>query len=237
MSQHGVPDNNNLLAALNAAPTKEQRQWIEAAIQWLANQPIENLSPAAIRDYAALAHVQVTPENRELLKRYFHTLGKKVEERAGDESLITALAYALAHLDPAIFAGDPTPLKELADSLLKKLDPTKRDFSKNDYRSARPTLEALSQTLLLLKKVAPRSFIVQEGSLYQSFRDRMKAIADQAQYYPVTYHARILKQTLQLLEDPQIDWESNRRCMFQGLLGAANLVAVSQGLALGAKAC
>ena len=59
----------------------------------------------------------------------------------------------------------------------------------------------------------------------------MKAIADQAQYYPVTYHARILKQTLQLLEDPQIDWESNRRCMFQGLLGAAHLVAVSQGLA------
>ena len=231
MSQHSVPDNNNLLAALNAAPPQEQSQWIEAAIQWLANQPIENLSPAAIRDYAALAHVQVTPENRELLKRYFHTLGKKVEEEAGDESLITALAYALAHLDPAIFAGDPTTLKELADSLLKKLDPTKRDFSKNDYRSARPTLEALSQTLLLLKKVAPPSFIVREGSLYQSFRDRMKAIADQAQYYPVTYHARILKQTLQLLEDPQIDWESNFRSVFQGLLGAANLVAVSQGLA------
>ena len=231
MSQHSVPDNNNLLAALDVALPQEQRQWISAAIQWLANQPIENLSPAAIRDYAALAHVQVTPENRELLKRYFHTLCKKAEERSGDESLITALAYALAHLDPAIFAGDPTPLKELADSLLKKLDPTKRDFSKNDYRSARPTLEALSQTLLLLKKVAPPSFIVREGSLYQSFRDRMKAIADQAQYYPVTYHARILKQTLQLLEDPQIDWESNRRCMFQGLLGAANLVAVDQGLA------
>ena len=90
MSQHSVPDNNNLLAALNAAPPQEQRQWIEAAIQWLANQPIENLSPAAIRDYAALAHVQVTPENRELLERYFHTLGKKVEEGAGDESLITS---------------------------------------------------------------------------------------------------------------------------------------------------
>ena len=231
MSQHGVPDNNNLLAALNAAPPQEQRQWIEAAIQWLANQSIENLPPAAIRDYAALAHVQVTPENRELLERYFHTLGKKVEERSGDESLIQALAYALAHLDPAIFAGDPTPLQELADSLLKKLDPTKRDFSKNDYRSARPTLEALSQTLLLLKKVAPPSFIVREGSLYQSFRGRMKAIADQAQYYPVTYHARILKQTLRLLEDPQIDWESNFRSVFQGLLGAAHLVAVSQGLA------
>ena len=231
MSQHSVPDNNNLLAALNAAPPQEQRQWIEAVIQWLANQPIENLPPAAIRDYAALAHVQVTPENRGLLERYFHTLGKKVEERSGDESLIQALAYALAHLDPAIFAGDPTTLQELADSLLKKLDPTKRDFSKNDYRSARPTLEALSQALLLLKKVAPRSFIVQEGSLYQSFRDRMKAIADQAQYYPVTYHARILKQTLRLLEDPQIDWESNFRSVFQGLLGAANLVVVSQGLA------
>ena len=231
MSQHSVPGNNNLLAALNAASSQEQSQWIEAAIQRLANQPIENLSPAAIRDYAALVHVQVTPENRELRKRYFHTLGKKVEERSGDESLIQALAYVLAHLDPAIFAGDPTPLQALADSLLKKLDPTKRDFNKNDYRSARPTLEALSQTFLLLKKVAPRSFIVPEESRYQSFRDRMKAIADQAQYYPVIYQARILKQTLHLLEDPQIDWESNGRRVFQGLLGAAHLAAADQGLA------
>ena len=52
MSQHGVPDNDTLLEALNAAPPQEQSQWIEAAIQWLANQSIENLPPAAIRDYA-----------------------------------------------------------------------------------------------------------------------------------------------------------------------------------------
>ena len=69
MSQHGVPDNNNLLAALDAAPTQEQCPWLEAAVKWFANQPIETLSPAAIRDYAALAHVQVTPANKQLLKK------------------------------------------------------------------------------------------------------------------------------------------------------------------------
>ena len=200
MSREEVPDNKTLVLALNAAPSQEQRRWIEKAVEWFDGRSIATLYPAAIRDYAALAHIQVTPANSELLKRYLHSLCNKVKEGPfGEELLIQALAYVLAHLDPDIFAGDPTPLRALADSLLKKLDPSKRDFSEDDYRSARPTLEALSQTLLLLKKVAPRSFIVREGSLYQSFRGRMKAIADRAQYYPVRYHAQFLKQTLELL--------------------------------------
>ena len=231
MSREDVPYNQDLVAALNAAPPQEQRQWIEAAIQWLVNQPNENLPPAAIGDYAALAHVQVTPENRELLERYCHTLGKKVEESSGDESLITALAYALAHLDPAIFAGDPTPLQALADSLLEKLDPTKRDFSNNDYPSARASFEALFQALSLAKEVTPGPLNVREVDLYQSFRSRLQEIIDRDPYYPVTYHARILKQTLQLLEDPEPDLESNLRRISQGLLRAANLVAADQGLA------
>ena len=230
MSQHGVPDNNNLLAALDAAPPQEQCPWLEAAVKWFANQPIKALNPAAIRDYAALAHVQVTPENRELLKRYFHSLDKKVEERSGDESLIQALAYVLAHLDPAIFAGDPQPLLYLGKNLLEKLNPSQREFKQADYPSARASLEALFQALFLAKAVAPGHPNVREGGRYQSFRSHLQKIINRASYYPVIYQAHILTQTLHLLEDPQIDWESNGRRVFQGLLGAENLVAVGQGL-------
>ena len=234
MSQHGVPENKDLLAALDAAPFPEQERWLKATIEWWASQPIEILPPAVIQDYAALAHVRVNPENRELLKCYFHSLCNKVKDRLfGEELLIQALVYALANIDPAIFADNPQPLLDLGTNLLAKLNPSQREFKQADYPSARTSLEALFQTLFLAKEVAPGHLNVREGGLYQSFISRLKEIIERAQYYPAIYHARILKQTLQLLEDPEPDLERNLRRVGQGLLGAANLVAVGQGLVTG----
>ena len=232
MSQEGVPDNDTLLAALNAAPPQEQCPWLKAAVECFVNQPIETLRLGSIRDYAALVHVQVTPANKQLLKSYFDSLCDKVKGGSlGEELLIQALVYVLANIDPAIFAGNPQSLLGLGDNLLEKLNPSQRDFKQADYPSARASIEALFQALFLAKEVAPRYLNLQEGSLYQSFRSRLKEIIDRAQYYPTIYHARLIKQTLQLLEGPQIDWEGNFRRVLQGLLGATNLVVVAQRLA------
>ncbi|MEM7383261.1 MAG: tetratricopeptide repeat protein [Bacteroidota bacterium] len=89
------------------------------------------------------------------------------------------------------------------------------------------------QTLFLAHKVAPGQLNVREGGLYQNFREKLQAIVDGSQYYPVRYQARLLKQTLRLLEDPEPDFSSNLRRIGQGLLGAANLVSVGRGLATG----
>ena len=234
MSREGVPDNEELIAALNAVTPQEQYPWIEAAIRWFANQQIEALNPAAIRDYVALAHVQVTSENRKLLKRYFDSLCNKVKDGPfGEELLIQALAYVLAHLDPAIFAGDPEPLLGLGTNLLAKLNPSQREFKQAGYPSARASLEALFHTFLLVEKIAPGYLNVRDGGLYQHFRNHLQEIIERAQYYPVIYQSRILMQTLRLLEDPEPDLEGNMKRITQGLLGVANLVAVGRGLAKG----
>ena len=233
MSQKGVPDNKTLVAALNAATLEEQSQWIEKAVEWFKN-PLIVKYPAAIQDYAKLAHIQVTPENRDLLADYLNSLCNKVKDKSfGEELFIQALAYVLAHLDPAIFAGDPQLLLTLGGNLLAKLDPSQRVFKQADYPSARATLEALSQTLFLVHEVAPGYLNVQDGGLYQSFRSQLQKIIDRAQYYPAIYQARLLKQTLRLLEDPESDGEGNMRRIAQGLLGVVNLVTVGQGLATG----
>ena len=214
MSQRGVPDNDTLLAALNAEP-QEQRQWIEAAIKWFATQPIETLSPVAIQDYALLAHVQVTPENRELLKRYFNSLCNKVKDGSfGEELLIQALAYALAHIDIAVFAGDPTPLLDLGINLLAKLKRSENAFTQKTYPTDRITLEALFQTLFLAQKLDPGQLGQKEGSLYQNFSNQLTDLAA-VTYYPVKYHAQILKQTLELLakiEDPSKRQQAWKAC-------------------------
>ena len=234
MSREGVPDNDTLVVALNAAAPEEQSPWIKAAIQWFATQPIETLSPAAIRDYAALAHVRSMRENKDLLKNYFDSLCNKVKgEYHGEKPLIQALAYALAHIERDIFKEDPQPLIALGKNLLAKLDPNQREFKQADYPSAHASLEALSQTLFLVRKIAPGHLNVRDHSLYQNFRRQLQAIADRSQYYPVCYQARLLKQTLRLLEDSSPNLDSKLKRIGQGLLGAANLVVVGQGLATG----
>ena len=248
MSREDVPGNQELVLALNASPTEEQRQWISAAIQWFATQPIKNLSPAAIRDYAELARIRVTlepvtlePVTLEpvtlryiypLLSDHFRSLYNKARDGSFEQQpLIQALAYALAHIDPTVFAdGNLEMLLTLACNLLSKLDPTKHDFSKNDYRSVRPTFEALFHTLLLIQKVAPGYLQVNDKGIYQHCKNYLQKITDRAQYYPVRYQARILKQILRLLEDPAPRQEENLKRV-QGLLGAANLGAVGQELA------
>ena len=233
MSQGSVPDSDTLLAALNAAPPKEQCAWITAALSWFGDTTIVQLPPAALRDYAALAHVQVTPENRVLLKRYFRSLSKRVEERSGDELFIQALAYVLAHLDPDIFAGSPQSLLDLGTNLLAKLNSSQRQLKQADYPSVRAILEALSQTLFLVYEVASSKPNVRAQRLYRSFQRRLQEITDRAQYYPITYHARILQQTLSLLKNLKKEHKSNFRRVLPGLLGAANLGAAGQGLAIG----
>ena len=236
MSREDVPDNKTLVLALNAAPSQEQRQWLEKAVEWFDGRSIATLYPAAIRDYAALAHIQVTPENGELLGRYLHSLCNKVRDGYhGEKPLIQALAYVLAHIDTAVFAdGDPQTLLTLGRNLLSKLDPSQRELSQADYPSACASLEAFFQTLLLVEKIAsPGCLHVQDDSLYQHFRSGLQKIIDRAQYYPVRYQSRILLQTLRLLEDPAPDLEGNLKRITQGLLGVANLVAVGQGLATG----
>ena len=224
MRQEGVPDNKALVAALDAAPPEEQRPWIEAAIQWFATQPIETLSPAAIQDYAALSHIRVNSEHRELLERYLHSLCRKVKDGSfGEKPLIQALAYSLEHLDPTIFTNDSTSLFRLADNLLEKLKQSKNAFTKRTYPTDRATLEALCQTLSLAEKMEPGQLDKQAGSLYQNFSNQLQELA-QASYYPISYHAQFLEQALELLAKTE---ESSQRqqvwkgcqAVFHGLEG------------------
>ena len=198
MSQKGVPDNDTLLAALNAAPPQEQRQWIEKAVEWFKD-PLIPKYPAAIRDYAALAHIQVTPENRHLLEDYLHSLCNKVtDDSFREKPFIQALAYALEHLDPAFFKNDPSLLTKLANALLAKLKRSENAFTQKTYPTDRITLEALFQTLFLAQKLDSGQLEQKEGSLYQNFSNQLTDLAA-VTYYPVKYYAQILKQTLELL--------------------------------------
>ena len=225
MSREEVPEIKTLVAALDAAPPQDQRQWIEKAVEWFDGRSTATLCPAAIRDYAALAHVRVTPEHRDLLENYLHSLCNKVRDGSfGEKPFIQALAYSLEHLDLAVFNNDATSLFRLAENLLEKLKRSKNPFTPQTYPTARITLEALFQTLFLAQKIDPGQLDQKEGSLYQNFSSQLEELT-QAQYYPVSYHVQVLKQTLELLakiEEPTKRQQVWKGCqaVFRGLEGS-----------------
>ena len=83
---------------------------------------------------------------------------------------------------------------------------------------------------MLAKEVAPGYLNVRDGGLYQNFRSQLQAIAARAQYYPVIYYAQLIKQTLGLLEDPELALEGNLRRVGLGLKGMGYLYQVGRGL-------
>ncbi|MCG8340795.1 MAG: NACHT domain-containing protein, partial [Cytophagales bacterium] len=209
--------------------------WIQAYIKWFNREPIGNLTlqqGAAIHEYSLLARIRPdNPERKQLLRDYFESLCHMARQSAYRASFIQALDYTLQTIDSEVFDGDPSPLIELADDLLAKLDPGSHEFIKATYPTYRSTLYALHQALVLIKKIAPSQFSTREGRLYSRFKAQIKAIAERDHYYPVRYHSRLLEQSLQRLGKPQSRLQGGLRRLGHGLKGAIYFYQVARDLA------
>ena len=208
MAQVDITSTEGLVKSLNEAQIPEEQQnlqeWVRAYVSWFAQQPIETLTPALIQEYTCLADIRADQAgSRQLLASYFNSLCNKIQVgQYGEEPLIEALEYTLQTIDSRVFAGNPAPLIKLGNELLARLDPDKNAFNKATYPTHRSTLYALHQTLVLLKQIDPNRWdATQNQGLYSQFKAQVQAIAETAQYYyPICYHAQLLKQGLKRLE-------------------------------------
>ncbi|MCG8387071.1 MAG: hypothetical protein MJA30_16105, partial [Cytophagales bacterium] len=238
MEKGDITSTESLVKAFNAAQTpQEQRalqQGIQKYIEWFNGQSVGDLTPAATQEYTCLAHIQATPENRWLLERYFNNLCNKIDKeyQHSEKPLIEALEYTLQNMDSAVFDGNPAPLTHLGDKLLAKLDPGSNEFTKATYPTHRSTLYALHQTLILIQRIAPDKWDpTREEGLYSRFKARIQAISASTKYYPIRYHARLLKQSLQRLEEDQSRLQDRLKRVGHGLEGMIYLYQGVRALA------
>ncbi|MCG8341022.1 MAG: hypothetical protein MI674_07180, partial [Cytophagales bacterium] len=173
------------------------------------------MTPEDLQEYSSLAHIQATPENRRLRESYFNSLCNKIKGgQYGETPLIEALEYTLQNIDSDVFEGNPSTLIWLGKDLLAKLDPSSNKFTKATYSTHRSTLYALHQTLVLIQLIDPSQW---DEGIYSQFKEKVEAIAGNANYYPFRYHALLLDQILQRLKSEEYRARLKRMRIVDGL--------------------
>ena len=208
-----ITSTSALVDSLNAAQSPEEQQalqhWVQKYITWFNGQAVGHLTEqqsASTHEYRLLSGIRAdnpdNPKSKHLLRDYWKSLLRRARESEyQEEPFIHALEHTLPHIDIAVFGGDPEELIQLANDLLARLNPRRTVFCKETYPTHRSTLNALHHALMLIQQIAPRKLNPNlKNGLYSHFKAEFKAISQTAAYYPVHYHARLLKQSLQRLE-------------------------------------
>ena len=222
MAKGDITSTQALVEAFNTAPTPDEQtvleKWIRAYIQWFNKQPIGNLTMkqgTIVPEYSQLAYIQSKNEtSKQLLQDYYNSLCHQIGEKYnhGEEPLLVALEHTLEALDPTIFDSNPNTLIRLGNKLLAKLELSDNLFDESTFPTHQSTLHALHRVLMLINEITPTQWNPhQPDGLYQKYKKRVKDIYEETCYYPIRYHAQLLKQALRLLEEQEALLQASAR--------------------------
>jgi len=204
----------------------------------LTRKSIERLTAEDLEEYVIIGQLPVRcSSDKELLRMWFKSLCNPVLKGKGeDEEIIAALECALLLVDINIFKGHANLLLKLSRCLLSNLDSEETSFVKTTFVEHRAILSAIHQIFVVLQQISPRLLNPKsKRGVYQVFSARLKEIKRDQTYYPYAYHAMLIQQSIQRLENkekmsPLMDTLNRLRyglhgalCMAEGVRGFASL--------------
>lgn len=186
-----IINTRTLVQAFNKATDPDERKafrfWLSTYGEWLNSQRFliddENQFIFALFDISCREN-----EDKVLVKKLFQSLCRHVLiDKESAPNLMKALDYALSKIDISVLEGQWSHLLSLMDALLKKL--TRASFTSATYKIYGPTLFALHQIVGFLKK-GPN---VMTAAKFQDIKTQLKQIEERQEYYPIAYHARLIR--------------------------------------------
>jgi tetratricopeptide (TPR) repeat protein len=195
---------------------------LEECNRWFREQDFSDLvlHRGEMLEYAAaLAHIETNQENRSVLRSYCNNLFSRIEthHENGEEALLDALEYTVSVIDSEVFEGT-TSLTNLASKLLDKLDLEKNAFIRKNHAYHHSILSSLHQIFVRILEVSGNSSYA-ETELYQSFKAKVTALKNNADHYPIGYHAQLIEQSLSRLEahTPGLTRSDARHLLWAGI--------------------
>ena len=249
IAQGDIASTGDLVTAINSTQNPQEREvleeWLAAYIGHFSHQSVQDLvsnHSTYLLEYNQLTHIcPLSERTKELLRSYFVELSRKIEQEAHlDHSLplMESLVCALNKLDKQVFGNNSAPLIWLANKLLARVDPGEVIFSASGYPTHGTSLDALHQVLSLVGCLDPSWDSTDKEGIYQRFKGQLEAIekaAQEQEYYPISYHTQLLRQSLSSLElnkkEAQLKDICRRTfsgiqclgCLYQGLRGLLEL--------------
>ena len=204
IQESSIQFTSELVDTLNHTSHPAERlalcKWVRGYIQWFRDQTAEHLDTERYREYAHLAHIEPrSGADHALLHRYFGSLAEKIESsKPVDRHLIQALDNTLQHIGLETFQERIDELNQIGSILLKQIKPRHITLSEENYPQHEAMLKALYNILLVMYKLDSSSWAEADG-LYAAFQEKMAAIQGASKYYPYSYHAQLLSQSLEIL--------------------------------------
>ena len=164
---------------------------------------VTNNRGEAVREYFALCKLDSAgDEHLLLLKDFFDGLRDKLySDVLNNRHLMEAIEHTLQSVDNEVFEDDPSCLVHLVQFLLEVFDPERTSFSREMFPVQCSAMHALHQSVRILHDISSSSWDPNkfEGP-YVKFKDWCQRVIDAAEHYPVKYHAKLLQQSLTLLQ-------------------------------------
>lgn len=193
-----ITNTHSLVQAFNDASDPKEREllglWISTYSKWLDEEnPIEECD---VQVFVHLFNLNCQCfDDRNILRELFHSICKRVSrDTFYSKNLMKVLDYALNKISVHVFGDIPASLLDLIDLLLKKLDG--KSFTKDTFEDYGAVLFALYNTVELLKQVCSKLL---DSSKYEEIKSRLNGIESKHEYYPIAYHARLIKIGVQKL--------------------------------------
>lgn len=222
-----------LIAALNSPDHKHfqtLKHYADYYNVYFAQQEVTALTPQQVLEYATLARLKASGSDTQALQRLVKTyVGSWIAKLRHCQNpqktveLLQGVTQMMAELDLSAFAGDPTLLTNLAQTVLAQLPDSQDRYTRHTHASHSHALRALNAVMAGVAAVSPDKWTFDEkNGLYEQFNKKIEVITA-SQYGPFIYESILLKQHLQALKKPLTMYQKGKYT-FQGFMGLGQMV-------------
>ena len=199
--EHNIDSTKSLVAAYNATTDKTERAVLLGWLLKYSRRIEECLTPESVLEYSELAKIAPrSMHDKDLLRNLLRALSSCV--RQGEflrPNFAVALYRALVHVDPSVYGG-VAQLVVVAKKLLSSLSP-EPTLSIENYDQHETTFLALHQAFYLIHKTNQTGIHEKEKrDLRRSIAEKEKELELSCEYYPVNFHFKALRQTVERFE-------------------------------------
>ena len=201
VKRNNIDDLKALLTAYNATTVAGERAVLFEWIRSFCEHAAENLTAENVLDYSEMTKIIVRfEEEKDVLKKLVTDICSTLSQ--GEflgKNYATGLCRSLIYVRPAVYGGG-AQLAVVATKLLDSLCGSPK-LTRNNFADYEATFLALKQTFFQLHETCHNGINEKEKrKLRNTIVDKERFLELSCDYYPVTFHFKVIRQAVERLE-------------------------------------
>eukprot|EP00210_Caulerpa_lentillifera_P009441 g9002.t1 len=197
----------SLVKAYNETTDEKERlalsTWLETYLTVVSDSAPERFPLEHLKEFAYIGKLSCRDAGHatDIVNRVFLYFRKCVKSgESCSVNVILALEHFLWVVDDRVLEREVDNLSTLVHDLLKKMDPKKHLFNRSTCVSQTAYLLTLERTLIALYGIKEAKLEESTVKFFkQTIKQRLNSIISNQKYFPIAYHAELIKQNIKML--------------------------------------